>query len=247
MNKIVILFLVMAALSVGAQEKASDETGVKNKSAKKAEVANALADTKQYNKDQILTLVRVGDVSKKDLSNAKAWIEKSMYPPITVNEKKLKYSKKFEDKSVLFAELNKMKKDNLAIVALVSETPSGVSISNSVNVVGSAGIVYVTPYMTKYAKENPQLELYKWRVNKEALKASALAMGMEKCPFPRCCLSPDYDDARIDSKGRNLCPPCWKKNYQFLISKGIKEPIPPHIKKAMEEKKMKKSAVLSDK
>lgn len=258
MNKIVILFLVMAALSISAQEtascqataasttnapkktvcdksKVSYETGATKKSS--TEAAMASANAKQYKKNEILTLVRVGDVSKKDLNNAKNWIEKSMYPPITVNVKKLKYSKEFEDKNVLFTELNKMKKDNIAIVALVSKTPSGISISNSVNVVGNTGVVYIYPYMTKYAKENPQLELYKWRVNKEALKASALAIGLEECPFPRCCLSPEYDDSRIDSKGRNLCPPCWKKNYQLLISKGITEPTPPHIKKAMGKKK----------
>ena len=256
MNKIVILVLVMTVLSLSAQETASCrataastttkpkktaceepivscETSATKIDSKKIEVAKV---DKQYKKDEILTLVRVGNVSNKDLNNAKAWIEKSIYPPITVNVKKMRYSKTFEDKGVLFAKLNKMKKDNLAIVALVSKTPSGVSISNSVNVAGNAGIVYITPYMTKYAKENPQLELYKWRVNKEALKASALAIGLEECPFPRCCLSPEYDDSRIDSKGRNLCPPCWKENYQLLISKGITEPAPPHIKKAKKKK-----------
>jgi predicted Zn-dependent protease len=188
-------------------------------------------DTKQYKKDQILTLVRVGKVGKKDVKESKAWIEKNIYPPISVNVKKLRYSKKFADMNVLFAELNKMNKDNLAIVALVAETPNGISISNSVNIANNVGIVYIKPYKTKYAKDNPKLELYKWRVNKEVLKASALALGLEECPFPRCCLSPDYDDARIDEKGRNLCPPCWKKMYELMKSKGITEPLPPHMKK----------------
>jgi predicted Zn-dependent protease len=194
-------------------------------------VSSDCCDKQQYKENQILTLVRVGKVDKKNIEDAKAWIEKSIYPPISVNVKKLRYSKKFADKCVLFAELNKIKKDNLAVVALVAETPAGISISNSVNITDNAGIVYVKPYMTKYAKDNPKLELYKWRVNKEVLKASALALGLKKCPFPRCCLSPDYDDARIDEKGRNLCPPCWKKMYELMKSKGITEPLPPHIEK----------------
>ncbi len=225
MKKLILLCCSMAvAVSVNGETQT-----VSNSKTSMAESSECCAKT--YEKDQILTLVRVGKVDKKTVEDAKAWIEKSIYPPISVNIKKVKYSKKFEDKSVFFGELKKLNRDNLAIVALVEKTPSGISISNSVNVAGNTGIVYIKPYITEYAKENPELELYKWRVNKQVLKASALALGLEKCPFPRCCLSPDYDDARIDEKGRNLCPPCWKKMYDLMKSKGVTEPIPPHLKK----------------
>jgi len=245
MKKLLLLCAVLIAVSVnGEDQKVTDAIKKEKKTPPPQKVvcetpAIKIACTamssdcyaKEYKKDQILTLVRVGKVDKKTVEDAKTWIEKSIYPPITVNAKSIKYSKKFADKSVLFAELKKMNKDNMAIVALVKETPAGISISNSVNVADNTGIVYVKPYMTEYAKNNPKLELYKWRVNKETLKASALALGLKKCPFPRCCLSPDYDDARIDEKGRNLCPPCWKKMYDLMKSKGITEPLPPHLKK----------------
>jgi len=244
MKKIILLVCtILIAVSVNAEDqKVADATKTYDKNRPSTVAVSEIPATtnmavteccaKTYQKDQILTLVRVGKVNKKEVEDAKAWIEKSIYPPISVNVKTLKYSKKFEDKSALFAELKKMNKDNLAIVALVEETPTGISISNSVNVADNTGIVYVKPYMTEYAKDNPKLELYKWRINKETLKASALALGLKKCPFPRCCLSPDYDDARIDEKGRNLCPPCWKRMYDLMKSKGIMEPIPPHLKKA---------------
>jgi predicted Zn-dependent protease len=245
MKKLILLvcsILILVSVNGKAQTVKNAETGndknrdsVKSVSAKPAAAKPDMAEnsehsTKTYEKDQILTLVRVGKVDKKTAEDAKAWIEKSIYPPISVNIKKVKYSKKFADKSVLFGELKKINRDNLAIVALVEETPAGISISNSVNVADSTGIVYLKPYMTEYAKENPKLELYKWRVNKQVLKAAALALGLKKCPFPRCCLSPDYDDARIDEKGRNLCPPCWNKMYDLMKSKGIKEPIPSFLK-----------------
>jgi len=245
MKKLLLLCAVLIAVSVSGEDK--QVTGETKKDKKTIPPQKVVCETpatktictavssdcyaKEYKKDQILTLVRVGKVDKKTVKYAKTWIEKSIYPPISVNVTKIRYSKKFADKSILFAKLKKMNKDNMAIVALVEETPAGISISNSVNIADNAGIVYVTPYMTKYAKDNPKLELYKWRVNKETLKASALALGLKKCPFPRCCLSPDYDDARIDEKGRNLCPPCWEKMYKLMRSKGITEPIPPHLKK----------------
>jgi predicted Zn-dependent protease len=230
MKKALLLMIGMMLATANAETKTENANTSTN--LPKKVVCEKPQTDKKYKRNQILTLVSV-DVDKQTTADAEKWIEKNIYPPIDVQVVELKYKKDFSDKTVLFKELDKMKKNQFAIVALVQETPKGVSISNSVNVAGSAGIVYVGPYMTKYAKENPELELYKWRVNKESLKAAALAMGLKKCPFPRCCLSPDYDDARIDEKGRNLCPPCWKKMYELMKSKGIEEPIPPHLQKAI--------------
>ena len=46
------------------------------------------------------------------------------------------------------------------------------------------------------------------RVEKETLRAIATLAGVEACPFPRCALHAHTNDAELDFKARNPCPPC---------------------------------------
>jgi hypothetical protein len=45
-------------------------------------------------------------------------------------------------------------------------------------------------------------------VNKEAMRAIGLMLGMNPCMFPRCCLYPAENTSDLLDKGQNYCPPC---------------------------------------
>ena len=120
------LLLLVCAVLLAVSVNAADQkvTGATKKCNKKATTACSSQMTnktvcpiavssgcyaKKYKKDEILTLVRVGKVDKKTVEAAKKWAEKSIFPPISVNVKSLKYSKKFADKATLFKELEKIR------------------------------------------------------------------------------------------------------------------------------------------
>jgi hypothetical protein len=99
MKKIILLVCtILIAVSVNAEDqKVADATRTYDKNRPSTVAVSEIPATtnmavteccaKTYQKDQILTLVRVGKVNKKDVEDAKAWIEKSIYPPISVNVK----------------------------------------------------------------------------------------------------------------------------------------------------------------
>jgi len=54
------------------------------------------------------------------------------------------------------------------------------------------------------------------RVEKEAMRAIGHLIGMPPCPSIRCAMRTPRNDAEIDSKGRNFCPPCHQKAFSML-------------------------------
>ena len=76
---------------------------------------------------------------------------------------------------------------------------------------------------TALQPEDADPEVYARRLEKESIRCVALLAGLPPCPSPRCALWHYTDNAGLDRKGRNLCPPCYKK-YEALDLAG---PCPP--------------------
>lgn len=64
-------------------------------------------------------------------------------------------------------------------------------------------------------------ETFGRRVEKESLRAIALALGYPPCPFPRCALKAHKDHAELDFKSRNPCPPCLEKVRGLLTESDL--------------------------
>ena len=75
-------------------------------------------------------------------------------------------------------------------------------------------------------KDKDAVETFARRVEKESLRAVASMAGMQPCQFPRCALYPHKDDAQLDFKSRNPCPPCMQKTREFLAEMGKKSDKP---------------------
>jgi predicted Zn-dependent protease len=59
------------------------------------------------------------------------------------------------------------------------------------------------------------------RVERQAMDAMALAMGLPACAFPQCALYHAENAGELDAKGRNLCPPCSMKLENTLKAQGV--------------------------
>lgn len=68
-------------------------------------------------------------------------------------------------------------------------------------------------------------EKFSRRVTQEALRAIALVMGVPGCPFGRCALLRHQNDAQLDLKSRNPCPPCLAKVRKKLREAGVTPPV----------------------
>jgi hypothetical protein len=62
-------------------------------------------------------------------------------------------------------------------------------------------------------------ETFARRVEKDAVAATAYAMGLPACNFILCALKPAETIEEMDTKGRGLCPPCMQKLEDLLAGK----------------------------
>ncbi len=58
------------------------------------------------------------------------------------------------------------------------------------------------------------------RTSQEALRALAVLLGIEPCPFPLCVLTAFSDPAELDEMSDNYCPPCFDRIRHAAIQKG---------------------------
>ncbi len=64
------------------------------------------------------------------------------------------------------------------------------------------------------------------RIEKETMCQIGRMIGMEPCPIIFCAMFQAQDDADLDTKGRNFCPPCGAKAGELLKAKGLLNPEP---------------------
>lgn len=64
-------------------------------------------------------------------------------------------------------------------------------------------------------------QVYKKRVIKEALRGVLLALEMDPCIFFLCNLYEHEDEAALDRKSTNPCPPCQGKFEEWLKTENL--------------------------
>jgi len=82
------------------------------------------------------------------------------------------------------------------------------------------GIVNVAA-LRRAGEEKPDTATLMRRVESESMRAIALMVGVEPCPFPRCALRQHQSAEELDRKSRNPCPPCITKVHDKLAELGI--------------------------
>jgi hypothetical protein len=55
------------------------------------------------------------------------------------------------------------------------------------------------------------------RMEMEGMQWTAVLLGLESCPWPRCVMYGVDDPRLIDTLGRNLCPPCQQKAAEARV------------------------------
>jgi len=96
------------------------------------------------------------------------------------------------------------------------------------------GIVNVAA-LRRAGKEAPDAATLTRRVESESMRAIALMVGVEPCPFPRCALKQHRSAEELDRKSRNPCPPCIMKVHEKMDALGIllpeeKPEAPPEVR-----------------
>lgn len=110
-----------------------------------------------------------------------------------------------------------MGKDDLVAVLLTSN----VSESNTITVVSNTPVALVS--LADPRKDGKAMdETYSRWVEREAMRAYGLLLGVKTCPNPNCAMS-DYrvKPESLSSLGRNYCPYCKKIVGEQMKAKGV--------------------------
>lgn len=138
-------------------------------------------------------------------------------------------------KSAAFASLLAPHVTEADVCHLVLTVPHGREGGQEMTLLPSGRIVILDTTVLKTGEpataENK--EKFSRRLEKESLRAIALVLGMPPCPSGRCALLAHRNDAQLDSKSRNPCPPCLVRVREKLretgvaMPAGIDESVPP--------------------
>ena len=111
--------------------------------------------------------------------------------------------------------------NDVCLLVLAGAADGGTPVS-SVCVTGAVGVVFVSALESGRANAATNRETFIRRVEKESIRAAALALGLRPCPHHRCALYVSESEDNLDAKGCNLCPPCRVKSEKRLAEKGVK-------------------------
>jgi len=127
------------------------------------------------------------------------------------------------DPGALAAELALSRGKNDMVIAVVVRK-GDLTFREHVDVPGGVAILNIAPLLPDDTASKESRDLFVWRVEKQVTRLGALLAGLESCPFPLCALSESRTIADVDTKGRNLCPPCQIKLEKTMNDKGLHLP-----------------------
>lgn len=103
----------------------------------------------------------------------------------------------------------------LAILNLSQDVPFREGVFSSVNT-GLLNIRMLRPEAE--ATTNNWMESYHRRIEKQALFVVGQLIGLPPCDFPICAMHDTPTVAAIDSKPRDVCPPCQMRLEQLQVA-----------------------------
>ena len=116
------------------------------------------------------------------------------------------------------------------LLILVREPAADPDPLDSVRIAGRKAVLNVAAFEKEGVMSPDKPEVFQRLVNKEAMRAIGLMLGMKPCPFPQCGLYKAENLAELQYKGQNYCPPCWEKSLEALKNNGL-EYRPPSLKR----------------
>lgn len=168
--------------------------------------------------DKDVVLITAGKVGEKITERIINWVKWNLAPIRNGGSKDSLVGRSWERMAEDLAK--SMRANDLAVLALV-EGVTNRTLSEAVHASACVAIVDITALKPKDYDENKDAERYARRLEKECIRTLAIALGLPPCGFPRCAMSPYRTEQELDSKGRNLCPPCQVKAQKILKDKGV--------------------------
>jgi hypothetical protein len=175
----------------------------------------------QETKEKTVVLVVVGKTDSALLERIGAFVEKHFYCAVkSVSKEALKDTPETEAEES--AKL--LEPGDLCVVELIN-VPQDVGFGQAVFVSHHVALLNIWGLKPgDGSKQEDVDEQYGRRVEKEVVQLTARLLGLQTCPLPRCALSDWSSEEELDSKARELCPPCLAKAMEALKRKGMDVP-----------------------
>ena len=169
---------------------------------------NTSADSSSSN---VVAMLVLGEMDSGLVQTVSTWLKENIEPKPVIVKRDGTVTDGASIHSVLTAATECRKRDVICVLVL-ARSAQAVSIKNASMVTNSIAVVYPDALRP----QNGKSDVFAHRVETESLKAVMLAVGLPVCPFPLCAMSDFADEAELDGKSRNLCPPCHEKMKRLL-------------------------------
>jgi len=108
----------------------------------------------------------------------------------------------------------------IGVIGLVF-VPGELSFREYIDISKHVAILNIAPLAPPDDTSKEAKELFKARVLKQVTRLASLLTGVEECPFFLCGMFDCKTLKELDTKSRNLCPPCQLKIEQVMIRSNL--------------------------
>jgi predicted Zn-dependent protease len=169
--------------------------------------------------EKAIALTMVGVIDTNILSRLQGFLVENLSSPIRVKAVDLqeKTNSVAEMKTVL---TSRLAPNDVCLIALVN-IPKEMNFREITFSSNDVAILNVWVLQKDSRGQPVDSEAYGRRVEKESMRLIGALLGLPTCVIPQCAMSLPQNDAELDAKGRNFCPPCRDKVQDALKSSGV--------------------------
>lgn len=161
-----------------------------------------------------LALVSVGDVDEGLAEHVRTFAEENLAVAVRALPGRENAGGSLDDEGRALASL--VAEDVIGVVALV--VPEGEIAAHGVYMADEhVAVVNVKALRPEDGDE----ERFARRVERGTMQSLGMLMGLGACPNPQCVMCSYTKTAELDSKGRNLCPPCLDSFQRAADREGL--------------------------
>ncbi|MBN1268959.1 MAG: hypothetical protein JXB04_05185 [Kiritimatiellae bacterium] len=161
----------------------------------------------------VIGLVRVGALDDAMLERVRSFVENKLMIRTRVLDSRDPSGGTLNDEGAALADL--AGPGVLCLVALIS--PEQAADAHGI-LLPELNIGVVNVPVLKPADDDQ--ERFGRRLERQAMRAIGLLLGMELCPNPYCALRSYRDAAEMDATSRDMCPPCTARAQAAAVAKG---------------------------
>ncbi|HBA83980.1 MAG TPA: hypothetical protein DCZ95_07805 [Verrucomicrobia bacterium] len=165
--------------------------------------------------EKTIALVAVGDIDADTMSAVRQFAEENVFFQVRLLPALTPTGGSLDQEGVAAAQA--MNANDAFVVALVM--PKDEIKAHGVYL-PEARVAVVNAAVMK--PEDGNMELYRRRLQRQAVRSIGMLIGLEPCPNPQCCMSSYQNVDEMDRIGMNFCPPCWDREEKIGKAKGFK-------------------------